>query len=90
MAKAIVDGRPVYIVVEHAGPKFNIWRFHRGQNEFEVFCNYRGGMSINFTGDDAEKLSNDLQALKDGALTSEALEHQLEQQIEGFLQTIEQ
>lgn len=90
MAIVIVDGRPAYIVVEHAGPKFNIWRFHRGQNEFEVFCNYRGGIPINFTGDDAEELSRDLQALKDGALTSEAFENQLEQRIESFVQTLEQ
>jgi len=90
MAKAIIDGRPVYIVVEHAGPKFNIWRLHRGKNELEVFCNYRGGMSINFSGEDAEELSSDLHLLKDGIISCEHLENQLEEKIEGFLESIQQ
>lgn len=90
MAKVIENGRFTSVAVEHVGSRFNIWRFDRAQREYEVFCNQRGGLSIAFSGDDAEKLALDLETLQSGQLTKESLEERLEEKIVAFLNNIHQ
>jgi hypothetical protein len=90
MAKVIENGRFTSVAVEHVGSRFNIWRFDRAQREYEVFCNQRGGLSITFSGDDAEKLALDLETLQSGQLTKESLEERLEEKIVAFLNNIHQ
>lgn len=90
MAKVIENGRFTSVAIEHVGSRFNIWRFDRAQREYEVFCNQRGGLSITFSGDDAEKLALDLETLQSGQLTKESLEERLEEKIVAFLNNIHQ
>ena len=90
MAKVIESGRITSVVVEHVGSHFNIWRFDRDQSEYEVFCNQRGGLSITFSGEDAEELQADLKAVSVGSLSKQALEVKLAQKINAFLGSIKQ
>lgn len=90
MAKVIENGRITSVVVEHVGPKFNIWRFDRRKPGFEVFCNQRGGISVTFSGVDTDKLQADLNRLNAGSLTKEQLEEKLAGKIDGFLDSIKQ
>jgi hypothetical protein len=90
MAKVIENGRITSVVIEHAGPQFNIWRFDRDQREYEVFCNQRGGISITFTTEDASQLAADLKAVQSGKLKAEQLECKLAEKIDGFLRGIQQ
>ena len=89
MAKVIENGRFTSVVVEHQGDQFNIWRFNRDQREYEVFCNRRGGLSITFSGEDADELETDLKAVNAGLLSKQELEGKLAQKIDGFLGSIE-
>ncbi len=88
MAKVIENGRITSVVIEHAGSEFSIWRFDRNQREYEVFCNEKGGISITFTGEDADELDVDLKQLHSGSLTREQLEEKLTLKIDGFLDSI--
>ena len=90
MAKVIENGRITSVVVEHVGPKFNIWRFDRRKPGFEVFCNQKDGISITFSGQDADGLEADLKELKTGCLSKEHLEEKLAKKIDGFLDSIKQ
>jgi len=88
MAKVIENGRITSVVVEHAGSQFNIWRFDREAPVYEVFCNRRGGRSITFSGEDAEKLAAELKAVTAGSLSKEELEAKLAAKIDTFLGSI--
>lgn len=88
MTRVVENGRITSVVVEHAGSKFNIWRFDRDQPEYEVFCNQKGGLSITFSGEDASELQSDLNALNSGVLTKQQLEDKLAVKIDGFLDSI--
>ena len=90
MAKVIEAGRITSVVVEHVGSQFNIWRFDRNQREYEVFCNRRGGLSVTFSGEDADELEADLKAVIANTLTKQDLEDKLATKINGFLDSIEQ
>jgi hypothetical protein len=90
MAKVIENGRITSVVVEHAGSQFNIWRFDRDQREYEVFCNRRGGLSITFSGEDADQLEVDLKAVSAGSLSKQDLESKLAKKIDSFLGSIKQ
>lgn len=90
MAKVIENGRITSVVVEHAGSKFNIWRFDREQREYGVFCNQKGGISVTFSGVDANELETDLKAVNAGVLSKQELEGKLAQKIDGFLASIAQ
>jgi hypothetical protein len=90
MAKVIENGRITSVVVEHVGSQFNICRFDREQREYEVFCNQRGGLSIAFSGEDADELQADLKAVSVGSLSKQALEGKLAQKIDAFLGLIKQ
>jgi hypothetical protein len=90
MAKVIENGRITSVLVEHVGSQFNIWRFDRDQREYEVFCNQRGGLSITFSGEDADELQADLKAVSVGSLSKQALEGKLAQKIDAFLGSIKQ
>ena len=90
MAKVIENGRFTSVVVEHQDSHFNIWRFDRNQREYEVFCNRRGGLSITFSGEDADELEADLQAVRAGELSRQDLESKLEAKISRFLGSIKQ
>jgi hypothetical protein len=90
MARVIQDGRSTPVVVEHVGSQFNIWRFDRSEPEYEVFCSRRGGLSVTFSGEDAQALAADLVAVNAGLLSKQDLEGKLAQKIDGFLGSIEQ
>ena len=90
MAKVIENGRITSVVIEHAGKQFNIWRFDRDQREYEVFCNQKGGLSITFTGEDAQALDVDLKAVNSGKLQAAQFEARLAEKIDGFLSSIKQ
>jgi hypothetical protein len=90
MAKVIENGRITSVVVEHAGSQFNIWRFDREAPEYEVFCNQKGGISVTFSGVDANELETDLKAVNAGVLSKQELEGKLAQKIDGFLASIAQ
>ncbi|MFN5099077.1 MAG: hypothetical protein ACK5D0_02555 [Burkholderiaceae bacterium] len=90
MAKVIENGRITSVVVEHVGSQFNIWRFDRDQREYEVFCNRRGGLSITFSGEDADELEADLNAVKVSLLSKRDLESKLAAKIDAFLGSIKQ
>ena len=90
MAKVIENGRFTSVVVEQQGDQFNIWRFDRDQREYEVFCNRRGGLSITFSGEDAQELAADLVAVNAGRLSKQDLEDKLAAKINWFLGSIEQ
>ena len=90
MALGIENGRFTSIVIEHQGDQFNIWRFDRNQREYEVFCNRRGGLSVTFSGEDADELEADLKAVNVNTLTKQDLEDRLATKINGFLDSIEQ
>ena len=88
MAKVIQDGRSTPVVVEHVGSQFTIWRLD--QQEYVVFCNHRGGLSVTISDEDANELKVDLKAVKDWLLTKEELEDRLAAKIYGFLGSIKQ
>jgi hypothetical protein len=88
IAKVIENGRITSVVVEHAGSRFNIWRFDRAAPEYEVLCNRRGGRSITFSAEDAEELGGDLKAVAAGSLSKEELEAKLAAKIDAFLGSI--
>jgi hypothetical protein len=90
MAKVIENGHITSVVVEHVGSQFNIWRFDRDQREYEVFCNRRGGLSITFSGEDADELEVDLKAVSVGSLSKQDLESKLAKKIDSFLGSIKQ
>ena len=90
MARVIENGRITSVVVEHVGSQVNIWRFDRSEPEYEVFCSRRGGLSITFSGEDAQELTSDLVAVNAGLLSKQDLEGKLAQKIDGFLGSIEQ
>jgi hypothetical protein len=90
MAKVIESGRITSVVVEHAGSRFNIWRFDRDQREYEVICNQMGGLSIAFSDEDADELEADLQAVNIGSLSKQNFEIKLAKKIDDFLGAIKQ
>ena len=55
-----------------------------------MFCNRRGGLSITFSGEDADELETDLKAVNAGLLSKQDLESNLAAKIDGFLGSIEQ
>jgi hypothetical protein len=88
MARVIEGGQSTPVVVEYVGSRFDVWRVDRDQREYSVFCNHRGGLSITFSGQDADELEEDLIALKAGWLIKEALEDRLAHKIDPFLASI--
>jgi hypothetical protein len=85
MAKVIIEGERVGVTVEHTGPLFNIWRVERAVREYAVFCNQRSGVSITFSGTDADELEADLTAVHAGSSTPQALEKKIDHKIDAFL-----
>ncbi len=89
MPQVLIDGQLTTFKVDHVGLLFNIWRLERQPFSYEVFCHQMGGVSVSFTEKDAEELQAELLALKDGRISTQALEDHLVQKIYPFLQTVQ-
>jgi hypothetical protein len=90
VAKIIENGRATPVTIVHVGPGYTIWHVQRQPATYELFCSRRGGLNITFAEEDADELSQNLQAVKSGILTQQQLEDGLTAKIEGFLASVQQ
>ncbi|MEY2777620.1 MAG: hypothetical protein RLY30_1718 [Pseudomonadota bacterium] len=90
MASIIEAGRITPVEVVYLGSRFNIWRLERQIRTYAVFDLSRGSLNIDFTGEDADELEQDLEVLRAQGMSSEALEAKLASKIDPFLASIQQ
>jgi hypothetical protein len=90
MAQVIINGEATPVKVVFIGVKLDIWQFGNQDFSYEVLYKARGSsFPVSFTEEDAEELTQQLEAIEAGLLSQETLETQIADKIEEFLLSIE-